>query len=251
MDHALAVIAAVLMPLGLEGVPLAMMGWGIDGVLATAGGISSWPGAVRHVAALPVAGLALIAVGGLWLCLWRRSWRFAGLIGLAAGLTSLWLQQFPDILVSEDGRLMAVRMEDGKLSLSTRRAERRTAEDWLEREGQGEASSWPESGASPDGRLICDGLGCIYRNGEREVALLWHGKAHDEDCRIVDVLISSRPVRVRCPAPELVIDRFDLWRHGATAIWLREDEIVTRTVADYQGRRPWSPLRHRDRRYDK
>ena len=93
----------------------------------TAGWPSRLPSRLAVALALPVAGLALIAVGGLWLCLWRRSWRFAGLIGLAAGLTSLWLQPFPDILVSEDGRLMAVRMEDGKLSLSTGRAERRPA----------------------------------------------------------------------------------------------------------------------------
>jgi competence protein ComEC len=243
-----AVISAVLMPLGLEGIPLAMMGWGIEGVLAVADAISSWPGAVRHVAALPVPGLAMIAVGGLWLCLWRRPWRYAGILGLIAGLASLWLQPFPDILVSEDGRLMAVRMEDGRLSLSTNRAARRTAGDWLEREGQETALSWPESGESPDGRLRCDGLGCIYRSGEREVALLWKGRAHDEDCRIVDVLISSRPVRGGCPAPELVVDRFDLWRYGAVSIWLGEGEMRTHTVADYQGRRPWSSRRYRDRR---
>jgi competence protein ComEC len=72
-----AVIAAVLMPLGLDGLPLTLMGWGIDGLLWVAGGISGWPGAVRPVAALPVSGLVLVALGGLWLCLWRRRWRYA------------------------------------------------------------------------------------------------------------------------------------------------------------------------------
>jgi competence protein ComEC len=242
-----AVLAAVLMPLGLEGLPLTMMGWGIDGLLWVAGGISAWPGAVRLVAALPIGGLVLVALGGLWLCLWRRRWRYAGLLGLLAGLASLWGQQGPDMLVSDDGRLMAVRMADGGLSVSERRREKRTAEDWLELEGRGASLYWPENGISPDGRLRCDGLGCIYRTGGRTVALLRDGMAHDEDCRIADILISQRPIRGHCPAPSLVIDRFDLWRHGAAAIWLDEDEIRVRTVAEYQGARPWSSRKSRGR----
>lgn len=242
-----AVIAAVLMPLGLEGLPLTMMGWGIEGLLWIAGGISAWPGAVRPVAALPVPGLVMIAVGGLWLCLWRLRWRYLGIMGFAVGLVSLLLQQGPDILVSDDGGLMAVRMADGRLSVSSRHSGRRIADDWLEREGQAEILYWPENGESADGRLRCDGLGCIYRGGGRNVALLWHGLAHDEDCRIADILISARPVRGRCPTPDLVIDRFDLWRHGAAAVWLDEGEIRIRTVADHQGRRPWASRRERDR----
>ena len=240
-----AVIAALLMPLGLEGLPLTLMGWGIDGLLWVAGGISAWPGAVRPVAALPVAGLVAVALGGLWLCLWRRRWRYAGVLGLVAGLASPWMQQAPDMLVSDDGSLMAVRTADGRLSLSESRRERRTAEDWLEQEGQGTSLYWPETGISADGRLRCDGLGCIYRAGGRTVALLRDGLAHDEDCRIVDILVSRRPVRRRCPAPLLVIDRFDLWRHGATAIWFDDREIRVRTVAEYQGARPWSSRRKR------
>jgi competence protein ComEC len=240
-----AVIAAVLMPLGLDGIPLTLMGWGIDGLLWIAGGISAWPGAVRPVAALPVGGLILVALGGLWLCLWRRRWRYAGLLGLLAGLASLGLQQGPDILVSDNGGLMAVRMADGRLSVSQRRRDSRIAGDWLEQEGQGESLYWPEGKASMDGRLRCDGLGCIYKAGGRAVALLRDGLAHDEDCRIADILISARPVRGNCPAPSLVIDRFDLWRHGATAIWLDGDDIRVRTVADYQGARPWSSRRNR------
>ncbi|MCK4868588.1 MAG: ComEC family competence protein, partial [Alphaproteobacteria bacterium] len=183
----------------------------------------------------------------LWLCLWRRRWRYAGLLGIAAGLAGLWTLQGPDILVSDDGRLMAVRMADGELSVSERRREKRTAGDWREQEGQGASLYWPENGISRDGRLRCDGLGCIYRAGGWTVALLRDGMAHDEDCRIVDVLISQRPVRGNCPAPSLVIDRFDLWRHGAAAIWFDGDDIRVRTVADFQGARPWSSRRDRGR----
>ncbi|MDH5410933.1 MAG: ComEC family competence protein, partial [Alphaproteobacteria bacterium] len=167
---------------------------------------------------------------------------------IVAGLTGLWMQRGPDILVSDDGRLMAVRTEDGRLSLSESRRERRTAEDWLELEGQGAALYWPETGSSADGRLRCDLSGCIYRNSGHTVALLSDGLAHDEDCRVADLLVTQRPVHGRCPAPSLVIDRFDLWRHGAIAIWLGEGDIRVRTVAEYQGERPWSSRRNRGRK---
>jgi competence protein ComEC len=39
----------------------------------------------------------------------------------------------------------------------------------------------------------------------------------------------------------VVIDRFDLWRQGAQAVWLGPDGPVVRTVAAQQGARPWSP----------
>lgn len=242
-----AVLAAVLMPLGLDGWPLICMGWGIDLLLGIAGEIASWPGAVRPMVALPVDGLILVAVGGLWLCLWRRGWRYAGLGAVAAGLASLWIQQGPDILVSDDGALMAVRTGDGRLSLSESRREKRIAEYWLEQDGQEAGLYWPDSGASADRTMRCDRLGCIYRNGGRMVALLRDGLAHAEDCRMVDILISQRPVHGSCPVPSLVIDRFDLWRHGATAIWLDGKSVRTRTVADYQGARPWSSRRDRAR----
>ncbi|MCH8858723.1 MAG: hypothetical protein IID54_03990 [Proteobacteria bacterium] len=40
--------------------------------------------------------------------------------------------------------------------------------------------------------------------------------------------------------PEIVVDRFDVWREGAMAIWLTRDAVRVQTVAEVRGRRPWS-----------
>ena len=40
-----------------------------------------------------------------------------------------------------------------------------------------------------------------------------------------------------------VIDRFDLWRGGTYAIWVEEEGLRWRSVADWRGERPWSPRR--------
>ena len=72
-------LAMLLMPFGLERFALVPMGWGVDGLDAIARHVADWPQAAMLVPSLPGASLWLLTVGGLWLCLWRRRWRFAGL----------------------------------------------------------------------------------------------------------------------------------------------------------------------------
>ena len=55
-----AIVALILMPFGLEHWALAVMGLGIEYVLEIARLVTSLPGAVRHIAAMPdFAGLLL------------------------------------------------------------------------------------------------------------------------------------------------------------------------------------------------
>ena len=72
-------LAMLLMPLGLERFALVPMGWGVEGLNAIARHVADWPQAATLVPSLPGASLWLMTVGGLWFCLWRRRWRFAGL----------------------------------------------------------------------------------------------------------------------------------------------------------------------------
>jgi competence protein ComEC len=71
------------------------------------------------------------------------------------------------------------------------------------------------------------------------VALIGDGRALADDCAVASVVISREPVRGRCQGPELVIDRFDLWRQGGHAIWLSEKEVRVETVRAHRGDRPW------------
>lgn len=236
-----AVTSMILMPLGLDAWALVPMGWGIEALLRIAETVSAWPGAVRAVPAMPVEGLAVTAVGGLWLAIWRERWRYLGLLGLAAGIATVPLTPRPDIIVSDSGRLMAVRLADGKLTLSDSRRERYAAGLWLESNGQSSASYWPKAGKTGDGALACDPLGCIYSRPEWTVALIRDGRAIAEECRHGGILISSVPVRGRCPGPTIVIDRFDLWRAGAHSIYLDAAGMPgVWTVRDYRGRRLWA-----------
>jgi competence protein ComEC len=236
-----AVLACVLMPFGLEGLALAPMAWGIEAMLGAAETVASWDGAVILLPAMPRWGLAAVALGGIWLCLWRGPVRWTGAAGIALGLASIALTARPDILIDESGRLMAVRLEDGRLSLSSKRVETFAARIWLERNGQGEgdAAVWPRI-SEGDGAMTCDNLGCLYRRSGRNVALVRDPRAYDDDCRAGVVVVSAVPARWHCRAADTVVDRFDLWRNGAHALWLTGQGVEVLSVRQARGDRLWT-----------
>jgi competence protein ComEC len=233
-----AVAACLLMPFGLEALALVPMGWGIEGVIWIAHTVAGWPGAVLLLPAMPLTGLILVTLGGLWLCLWRRYWRYGGAVAIAAGMATMLLTETPDILVAEDGKLLAVKAGDGRLVLNTQR-DSLAADTWLRRAGQGESDRWPTQGMGAGGLLVCDSLGCFYRRAGHAVALAWSTEALLDDCSEADLVISLEPVREPCPSARRVIDRFDLWRQGGHAIWLSPGQIEVETVAESRGHRPW------------
>ncbi|MBN4016496.1 ComEC/Rec2 family competence protein [Rhodospirillaceae bacterium AH-315-P19] len=235
-----AVLAFLLMPFGLEPLALVPMGWGVNAVIETAKMVAGWPGSVALLPSMTMAGLATFTLGGLWLCLWRQRWRYFGLVGIAAGLATIGFYRPPDILVSENAKLFAVRADAGGYRFSSRRAARFSGRNWLRHAGETDVLPWPKEGKSEDGQLACDSMGCIYRVRGQMVALVFELGALAEDCTMADVVISRVPVRDGvCRGVDVVIDRFDLWRKGTHAIWLDEEKVRVRNVRDMRGERPW------------
>ncbi len=232
-----AILSMLAMPFGLESWPLQPMGWGIEAVARIAHGVTGIPGAVLHVPSMPAVGLALLAAGGLWLCIWTRRWRALALAPLAAGYASIFLAVPPDILVSGNGNLVAVRAADGSYLPSSARRDAWTEDIWTQRAAATLGPAWPRSGVSSDGRLSCDATACLYRLGNRTVAFP-RGKEEGAACGQADLVIDPASPRSDCGVP--VIDVVAVWRNGGHEIRLTPDGIAVETVADWRGRRPWT-----------
>jgi len=232
-------VAFLLMPFGLESLALAPMGLGVEAMLSVARTVAGWQGSVALIPAMPTGALVLAVFGGLWLCLWRGRWRLIGTAGIAAALLTIPFVRPPGVLITGDARLIAVRTADGGYMLSSKRAGRFAAGRWLRRAGERQGLDWPREGASADGRLTCDAAGCLYRAHGRVVALVSDERALAEDCAVADVVISTEPVRAGCRRPEIVVDRFDLWREGGHALWLGPDRLRVESVNGARGDRPW------------
>ena len=120
-------------------------------------------------------------------------------------------------------------LADGALALSSRRSARFSGEMWLRRNGQDVPAPWPGDSAG----LRCDGAGCIYRAKGQVVALVRDSRALADDCRVADVVMSAVPVRRPCPSAQVVVDRIDLWRGGAHALYLEANGVRVESGADY------------------
>lgn len=236
MPWVLAIFVAL--PFGLEALPLKMVVWGNELTLAIAGRVAGLLGADLRIPALPDATMVLVVGGGLWLLLWTRAWRWWGLLPVLVGIAFAFTARPPDILIDEKGKATAVRGVSGDLVVLGGSPKSFARETWLRRDAQKDT----EETIAAD-RPACDTLGCIYRPAPRpdlRVALVRLPDALPEDCARADIVISAVPTFRRCRGPLLVIDRFDLWRGGAHAVWLEDDRVTMRSVAQDQGRRPWS-----------
>jgi competence protein ComEC len=119
-----AALSVAAMPLGLETGPLHLLGAGIDAMLAVGRFVSGLPGAVSRAPAMPLSALVAIALGGLWLAIWRGGLRWWGLAGMALGALLALLAPRPDMLVGADARTVALRGPDGLLHFAGRPPDR-------------------------------------------------------------------------------------------------------------------------------
>jgi competence protein ComEC len=232
-----ATAAMVLMPLGLDRWPLIVMGKGVAAMSAIAHWVGGMPGAASLVPVWPLVSLIAVMLGLLWIALWRRSWRWLGVVPVAAGI--LWAQctRPPDVLAARDFGAVAVRLTDGKLAFLQKPKDDFAAQSWLKREGDERDAAAALAG--PGDGVRCDAIGCIAhaRDGSL-IAYDLRAEALAEDCGRARIVLSRVPVRGMCRGA-FTIDRFDILREGGFALWLGP-ELRIRTVAAASGIRPWS-----------
>ncbi len=199
MPAALGVLVA--MPFGLEAWPVRIMGLGIDAMVWVAYKVAALPGAVGRMPEMPTLAFALMVSGGIWLCLWRTRWRYAGVAMIAIGLAVTPFRTGFDVLVGRSGTLVAVRAADGRLSAIGDRQSQFELARWLEHDGDDRSAA----AVIKAGAFVCDGVGCTAMTKGARVARVAHAAAFGEDCRRAKVIILAVPAPRGCPPSVLVI----------------------------------------------
>jgi competence protein ComEC len=232
-------IALALMPLHLEALALVPMGWGIAAILWVARTASGWPDSTLPAPPIPDWGIIVLSLGMAWLGLWRGRVRLAGIALIAVGLVSPALYRPPDLLVSADASLIALRTPARVYVEAGQGAPAFTLDAWTQFWGLPEAAM-PGNGTAAAEAVACDPESCLLRSPYGGTALLARRTPTADDCSAAQVLVAAEPARWRCPGLPLV-DRFTVWRQGATAIWL--DAGGPRIITDrgVRGVRPWVP----------
>lgn len=246
----LGLFACLMMPLGLEHWPLQVTEKSLDVFMYVAEQVAASPYAGVNVNSFAGWVMGLMAFGGLWICVWRGTVRWLGVVPVMAGFICIALTPRPDILVADSGGLFAVRDASGRLLFSSLRREKFVREQWQIREGRADLppQSWPETDdAKPqiaaDDRLTCQKGLCLYQLHGATTAFVFDEKMGSKACKQADIVFSGLVLESLrgCRKQVQVFDKWRLRDHGAYSIYVQPDGQVTlQNVASLRGVRPWT-----------
>ena len=238
---------ALLLDAAGLGKPLWLLcGWSIDALLGLANAVASAKGAVAMLPSMPGWAFALMVTGGLWLCLWQGRIRLLGLVPALLGALGAASAPTPDLLVTGDGRHVAV-IRDGVPHMLRERTG-----DYM-RSLLGEAAGFDGEpfilgGA---GFSACSRDSCVATFGggdERHWRLLATRSSQRIDwerlvaaCASADIVVSERWLPRGCTPRWLKLDRNTLERTGGVALFVRGAPRIE-TVAQRVGQHPWASV---------
>ena len=237
--------AALLLDLVGLGAPLWWLsGAAIDGLLSLAHFVAAQKGAVATMAAMPAGAFAAMVGGGLWLCLWTTRARLLGLLPIAGGALAAVASPTPDLLVTGDGRHIAVVDAAGMPRLLRDRSGDYVRQLLSESSGfDDEPGLLAETSFTSCSRDSCVS---VLRSGSREWRLLATRTSASIDwrtlvaaCESVDIAVSDRWLPRSCRPRWLKLDRKTLGQTGGVAIYLAGTPRVA-TVAERVGDHPWA-----------
>jgi competence protein ComEC len=244
----------VIMPLEAGALLFDVVGWGkplwllcglaIDGLLKLAHAASSAPGAAALLPSMPGWAFALMVVGGVWLCLWTTRWRLLGLGPFVVGAIGAAPAPSPDLLVTSDGRHLAVVSSDGTPLILRDRAGDYVRELFAEASGfdgdPGNLGSRPYSACSNDACVA------LIQKPQAQWRLLATRSAYrigwqalTQACAVADVPVSDRRLPRGCNPRWLKLDAPALRRSGGLAIYLGSEPRID-SVAERVGEHPWA-----------
>jgi competence protein ComEC len=220
-----------------------LCGASIDTLLWLAHSVSATKGAVALLPSMPSWAFGLMMIGFVWLCLWNTRLRLLGLLPLALGGVAAALAPAPDLLVTGDGRHLAV-VENGTPLILRDQAGDYVRSLFAEAAGfDGEPDLLA---GQPTSDCTHDSCVALLRKGNSEWRLLATRSSYRIDwnaitsaCAAADIVVSDRRLPRGCEPRWLKLDAAALERTGGLAIYLGKRPWVD-SVADRVRSHPWA-----------
>jgi len=220
-----------------------LAGISLDALLGIAHFTAEQPGAVKLIPQINGLSFALFVAGGLWLALWRGRARLWGFLPAAMATLILVATPVPDVLISGDGRHVAITGENDRLLVLRDTRSDYTRDNLLELAGmEGEPLSlnqWPDADCTADFCVIS-----LRREGrDWDILMSRSGNIVGERalaaaCERADIVVSDRWLPRSCSPRWLRADARTLSESGGLAIVLGERPHV-RSVAEGEGQHGW------------
>lgn len=247
----LALISALLIPFGLEGLPLKLLGLAI----ALVTDISAWINGFdlpSITGTQPVAVLLAGSAGLLLLILLRTRLRVLGLLPLLLLPALIIRPAPPDLVIAQDGRAIGMRDDEDKLALLYPRRNRFITDIWLR------AWSGGEKGNRDELIRQCDRDRCIAVSPQGvRVEIVYNPDLLRQACETADILAAPRLRWVRCRErePSLILRRGDFEWLGTHIVRFEHtkqaDPSFRVETALGNDNRPWNRARIAALQYDR
>lgn len=225
-------LALLLMPLGLEALPLAVMSLGLD-ILIKSG---------AYFASLPFARLAIAPPSGLVLCfitaamitvviLRRHQWPIMKIVPLALLLVSVgvWITTPKPIatMTSLHGRItVAIKDIEGAVYVSRAKLDPFTKSILLRPLGAADSQYL--------GKIDCDDCGrgwvSLQSTSGVKVAMVWRKSALGKACSAVDIVLTQTDANYPCRSGALLIDAKAIKAKGGALIYANDNQITAHHV---------------------
>lgn len=218
----LLLAAVLLMPLGWDAPFFKISGWFFDIIEKMCRWITTLPYADLTVPSFDDWGLWVMTFGFLILFLCVTKIRWVGLAIVCLGIFSFYTLDKPDVLVSEGGRAIAVRKEDGTLMVSNLTQSKLITDTWLRRNGQN-----PKK----------------YNARELFYNTAWHTKGKKIafsplNCANADLTIMAKYGFGDCIGN--VVEKSDLWKNKTYEVYIVDDAVAVKNVREESGKRFWN-----------
>ncbi|WP_176037400.1 ComEC/Rec2 family competence protein [Brucella tritici] len=229
-----AVFGLVLMPLQLDWVPLQIMGWGIFAVRHIASFVAAWS-PDGNPGAMPALTLVFWTIALVLAVVLSTRLKVLALPFIVLGFAAFVREPFPDIVISEDAKLVGVRLADGRFAVNRSRPSQFTVDNWktayLVEEFIAPPSGKNRKRTDADGFECEDGLCTINLRDGYTLAYTADIAMQEIACNIGDVVILAVPGKESScgRSTTLSISKRDLALKGSVEIRLGKTEEQNRT----------------------
>lgn len=241
-----AVLAILALPFGFEGYFLQAMQWGIGVMVAVAVWFSE-RSPFDAVGLLPSNAMLFLTLALLVLILFTTRLRLMALPLIALGGISMMDRSLPDLMITEDARLVAIRGEGGTLAVNRSRPSSFAMDDWKRALLADQVVAPRKGSLEPDTALLagvftCDSGVCLARHSSG--ALIVHvqkaASALAYCAQAALIVVEDATVENPCGASAFaqVLTGRDLARRGAASVHLPigAPPKIVQAIAE-----PWRP----------
>jgi competence protein ComEC len=217
-------------------------GQGVFVLIGMAHEVQSMPGAVAMLPSMPIWAFAAMIAGLIWAGIFRTKWRALGIVPFVIGALAMVVSSRPDVLITGDGKHLALVNGQGRLAILRDRAGDYVRSALAETAGVAAEptpmDAWPGAECSPDMCIITlERTGRIWSILATRTRYLVPAMEMAAACKRVDIVISDRYLPYSCKPRWFKADRAFLNQTGGLALYLNEPRVES--VNRYRTHLPW------------